>query len=96
MAAREVIYFHPRAQLPARPVFPARLLPEPVSEPPPLINNAFVSVSRLFSAASFFVYLDAVANGLDKLSADRVHARQAFKEGTQCRPTMLTLSAYVV
>ena len=35
MAAKEVIHFPFWAQLSERPVFPARLVPEPVSEPPP-------------------------------------------------------------
>jgi len=42
MAAREVIYFRLWEQLPAHPVFPARLLPEPVAEPPPQPTNAIL------------------------------------------------------
>ncbi len=48
MAAREVIHFPLWAQLPTHPVFPARLLPEPVAEPPPQYTN---SRARVFLVA---------------------------------------------
>jgi len=49
MAAREVIDFQFRAQLTVSPMFPARLLPEPVAAPPIVRYHARANLSALFS-----------------------------------------------